>query len=180
MVTGVFDQAAAVELNAFIRDTIGRVRATLLRRGLRGVDLEDCCQQVFVTVIERWSRLRNYPDEGRYGYLHAVCRGAAVDWLRRARRQSDLLLGSETEYDAQTQLPSRSSTEGEYWGLRVHSAMEACLADCAPAVRTTFTLVCLLGHTEEEAAAIQRIPLGTVASRVRRVRSRLRARLSMK
>jgi hypothetical protein len=48
------------------------------------------------------------------------------------------------------------------------------LATTDPHVCSTFLLVYGAGYTEAEAALEQGIPLGTVASRLRRVRSRLK------
>ncbi|MEI9942421.1 MAG: sigma factor-like helix-turn-helix DNA-binding protein [Pseudomonadota bacterium] len=159
------------ELTAFLRDASRRVRVALVRRGLRQVELEDCSQDVLIEVTERWAQLRDYPLAARYGYLYALCRGAAVALFRRSRYQRALFANGVTEDEPDPW--SSSCAEAEYLRQRLRMTIETCLADCAPAARTTFELVCL-GHSEAEVASLQGLPLGTVASRLRRIRSRLR------
>jgi RNA polymerase sigma-70 factor (ECF subfamily) len=168
----VDDRVEDLELTGFVREAARRARPALLKCGVRSAELEDCVQEVLIAVVQRWTQLRSYPSAARYGYLYAICRGTAVDWLRRARYTPALFAHGEAEHEPDPRQPS--CPEREYLGLRVRSAIRAGLANCAPALRATFLLVCLAGHTEAETAALQGIPLGTVASRLRRVRRRLR------
>ena len=159
------------ELTVFLRDASSRVRATLVRRGLRQLDLEDCSQDVLIEVTKRWTQLRGYPLGARHGYVRAVCRGAAVAWFRRSRCQRALFVDSVAEDKPH---PGHSTCpEEEYFGQHLRSTLATCLASCDAATRTTFELVCL-GNSEAEVASLQGLPLGTVASRLRRIRSRLR------
>jgi len=173
LVNGLVDgRVDDLELTAFVRDAARRARPALVKYGVRGADLEDCVQEVLSAVVERWTQLRSYPSAARYGYLYAICRGTAVSWQRRARYMPALFPHREAEHEPDPRQPS--CAERAYLGVRVRAAIRAGLANCAPALRATFLLVCLAGHTEAETAALQGIPLGTVASRLRRVRRRLR------
>jgi RNA polymerase sigma factor (sigma-70 family) len=166
------------ELAWFLREANRSVRAHLAKRGLRNVELDDCAQEVFVRIIERWAKLRTFSQPARDAYLGAVCHGTAIDWLRRARRSDRLFVRADAEHEPD---PRRSRcADREYLGLRVRSTVLSCLADCEPGATTTFALVCLAGHTEAEAASAQGIPRGTVASRLRRIRARLRDELFRK
>jgi RNA polymerase sigma-70 factor, ECF subfamily len=165
-----------LELTTFIRGATRRIHVALTRRGLRDAELEDCAQEVLIDVIERWERLRAYTSAGRTAYVASMCRGAAVSWLRRTRSRHYLFVHEDAELT-----PDRSQAaapEREYFGSCVRGTVESCLAGCDPAAKTTFVLVCVAGHTEAEAASLLDVPLGTVASRLRRVRSRLRKELA--
>lgn len=169
---------AGPELAAFVLVATGRARVALSRRGVRGWALEDCVQEVLVAVTEHWPRIRGYSLSARYGYLHAVCRGTASSWIRRARRNNVLFEYADPAEHADPH--RRTCPESAYSGARVRSTLRACLVEHGPDVQMTFLLVYVAGHTEAEAAEMQGIPLGTVASRLRRVRARLRETLQTK
>jgi len=166
------DAGSHRELTGFLRDARRRARSALIQGGLRNADLEDCTQDVLIDLVKHWTQLRCYAPGARIGYLYAVCRGTLSDWRRRVRRAPDLFETGEP--DDEPDLELTRCGDREYFGLRVRAAVQLALAASEPDVRATFLLVCVVGHTEAEAASLQRVTRGTVASRLRRVRSRVR------
>lgn len=137
-------------------------------RGLLGVDLAaDAQQEVWLTVFRGIGRLTN-PGAFRT-WLYQVTRHRAIDFLRREKRESELL----ATMDDMEEGPSEDPPELPHWPVE-HRSVEAGLAELSAAHRE----VLLLRYWEEmsyaEIALISGCSVGTVRSRLHHAKRRLR------
>ncbi len=142
----------------------GAVRAVL--RGSLGptADVDDLAQEVF---LRAWSALDGWrPRRGSFRtWLLAIARNLARDRLRRrARHPRTLPLGDG---------PAASAPSDP--GLL--EALDGALATLDPERRVAFLLADVHHLPLAEIATIERVPLGTVKSRLDRARKALRAAL---
>jgi RNA polymerase sigma-70 factor (ECF subfamily) len=135
-----------------------------LRRVVGPNEAEDVAQEAFLAV---WASAASYRgDEEARAWLFGIAWRKAKDtqrsWFRRRRR--------DTAWHAHR--PQHEDPTGEL-RYQVAQAMGALSLDQRAAV-----MLCLAqGYTNEEAAAILRLPLGTVKSHVLRGREKLRGLL---
>lgn len=113
-------------------------------------------------LLEAWRKLSHYRGEGSFaGWLNRI---AWSRFLMDARKRKPELLED---------LPEQSFEASPDTKLDLESAM----AKLSAGERAALTLCYALGHSNEEAAAILAMPLGTVKSHVLRGREKLRAML---
>lgn len=120
------DQANAAwdELLVYYRPFITKI---LVRTGLRGLDLEDVRQQIFLKL---WNGLKNYKrDENRArfrNWLSTLVRNAAIDWHKAHRLdQRKLPLDEVGSSDLDPHLPEVEEVIEKEWQRHVvATAME--------------------------------------------------------
>lgn len=135
----------------------------LLRRmGLSGSDADDATQQVFMTTL--------YPEPKpiRPGSERSFLYGVALNVCREHRRKRRAL--GLHDPDKLTQLVAGGSPERQAAARQTFERLDAVLSSMSEEVRATFVLFELEGLSAPEIAALVDIPLGTVASRLRRGR----------
>lgn len=133
----------------------------LVRRlGLPETAADDAAQQVFLIAAERL-------DDIVQGSERAFAFGTALRVARTAQRK----LGREAPTDAsdleRSPLPSPDDLADQ---KRARDMLDAVLERMPEDLRTTFILFELEGLKTREIAEVASIPLGTVASRLRRAR----------
>ena len=122
---------------------------------------DDIAQETF---LEAWRKLSHYRGEGSFaGWLNRI---AWSRFLMDARKRKPELLED---------LPEQSFEASPDTKLDLESAM----AKLSAGERAALTLCYALGHSNEEAAVILAMPLGTVKSHVLRGREKLRAMLEV-
>jgi RNA polymerase sigma-70 factor (ECF subfamily) len=141
----------------------------LLRRlGLSPEQAEDGAQQVFLIVAER---LRDIREGSERAFAYGSALRVAQGMRRRGARES--LLGDELV--AASSLPAPDELSDQRRALaRVDQALSALPLE----LQSVFVLFELSGFTSPEIAEITGVPLGTVASRLRRAREGFRAQLA--
>jgi RNA polymerase sigma-70 factor (ECF subfamily) len=133
-------------------------------------DADDAAQQVFITASRRAADIR--PGSER-AFLYGVTVNAAAKWREtRARRREE----PETELERmEAALPSAE----ELLDRRNARVLLDALLDAMPLeLRIVFVLYEIEQQTAPEIAEALEIPLGTVASRLRRAREDFAARLA--
>jgi RNA polymerase sigma-70 factor (ECF subfamily) len=132
-----------------------------LRRLTRGDHAlaDDLAQETF---LEAWRKLSQYRGEGNFGGW--LTRIAWSRFLMEARKRKPELLEDLPEQGVETSPDAKLDLES---AMRRISANE----------RAALTLCYALGHSNEEAAEILDMPLGTVKSHVLRGREKLRTLL---
>ena len=148
----------AAAFAALVRAHQSRVRAFLLRLSSGDHALADDLAQE--TFLEAFRKLAQYRGEGSFGgWLYRI---AYTRFLmdRRARKEAP------SEIDPE---PSAASEGSDMARLDLERAM----ARLSAAERASLTLCYALGHSNEEAAAILKMPLGTVKSHILRGREKL-------
>lgn len=120
---------------------------------------DDIAQETF---LEAWRKLSQYRGEGSFtGWLTRI---AWSRFLMDARRRKPELLEDLPEQAVETAPDAKLD-------------LERAMARLSASERAAITLCYALGHSNEEAAAILAMPLGTVKSHVLRGREKLRALL---
>lgn len=161
--TKLIARAAAGDSAAFallVRQHQSGLRGFLRRLTRNDPSLaDDIAQEAF---LECWRKLSHYRGDGSFaGWLNRI---AWSRFLMEARKRKPELLED---------LPEQSYEASPDTKLDLESAM----AKLSAGERAALTLCTALGHSNEEAAAILAMPLGTVKSHVLRGREKLRAML---
>ena len=120
---------------------------------------DDLAQETF---LEAWRKLSQYRGEGSF-----------AGWLTRIAWSRFLMEARKRKPELMEDLPEQSIETSPDVALDLESAMRRISA----AERAALTLCYALGHSNEEAAAILEMPLGTVKSHILRGREKLRALL---
>lgn len=161
------DRAAFAELYGRYA---GRLRAFMQRGGAARADAEEIAQDVMVTI---WRRAASF-DPARGGaatWIFAIARNRRIDLIRRARRPepdpADPLFRPDPEPDGLARL---SAAERD-------ARLRAALATLAPEQRAALAAAFFEGLSQSEIAARDRLPLGTVKSRMRLAFQHLRGAL---
>lgn len=145
--------------------TSGRLLGVLVRLLRRRELAEEVLHDVYLKV---WDRAASFePERGAaMAWLIAIARHAALDHLRRQRREptDELPIGPLEPADPRD--PAA--------GAAARRALEACLQELEPEPRRCVVLAYQVGLTYDELAARFDRPLNTVKSWVRRSLLRLR------
>ena len=147
---------------AMVKSTIARLAPEMGR-----ADVEDLCQEVFLTVNSSVFRLTNRASfkSWLYGVVIRKSRQWRRDtWLRRGilRRSARAVFG--------TAAPAESS---EYSRMQLREELEIALAELSPKLREVFVLYTANGLTGEEISETLGISLSVVWTRLHRARKQL-------
>ncbi|WP_316013834.1 sigma-70 family RNA polymerase sigma factor [Roseobacter sp. HKCCA0434] len=155
---------------AFFRRYAGRVKAMLMRRGIAGDRAEDLAQEV---MVQLWRRAETF-DPARASaatWLYTIARNRLIDEARRAARR--VIDPEEPTLDPGPE-PGAERVVGE----RDRDAQVRAALDALPAAQRDVLYASFHGGlSQQEIAARDGVPLGTVKSRVRLAFARLRAQL---
>lgn len=157
-------------LGALVRDHFAYVWRLCRRLGLPEADADDAAQQVFIVASRRAADMRTGSERA---FLYGVAVNAAAKWREaRARRREE----PETELERmEASVPSAE----ELLDRRNARLLLDALLDAMPLeLRVVFVLYEIEQQTAPEIAATLDIPLGTVASRLRRAREDFAARVA--
>ena len=146
-----------------------RVRAFLVAGGLAPTLADDLTQEI---LLEIWRRAERYdPTRASVAtWIFTICRSRRIDALRRERVHL-----VEVEVDPGDPVPSHEL------GLdreRSATALRVALADLPPEQAAVLDGAYFAGKSMSQIAEEQRLPVGTVKSRVRLAVERLRVALS--
>ena len=134
-------------------------------------DGAELAQEAFLNA---WRGLEKFHGESSFAtWLYRLASNAAIDYLRRQRKQRGELSLDDEELglDAVDAGPGpQDAAEGE----EVRSAVAAGLGALSEGHRQVLVLRELQGLSYEEIAAVLAVDLGTVKSRISRARSALR------
>jgi RNA polymerase sigma-70 factor, ECF subfamily len=154
----------------------------LLRRlGLSEADTDDATQQVFVTT------LYPQPKAIRAGSERSFLYGVALNVFREFRRKHSAAMRHSPEplerpNQGTAQVHERLTTQSPELALENKQAwreLQKILSTMTEEVRAAFVLYELEGLTAPEIAQLADIPLGTVASRLRRAREQFSAAIAV-
>lgn len=144
-----------------------------VRRYLRNAeDAEDVVQGAFLEAMKCASRFSGLSKPSTW--LFGIALNLARNQVRR--NCSDMLdTVDETFMD---QIPDKNADPVNTVAMRqIAIKVEALLSDLPPKIRSTFEAVLDGEASYEEAANLLQVPIGTVRSRVSRVRASVRAQL---
>ena len=161
--TNLITRASAGDAAAF--DALVRAHQSRLRGFLRRLSrgdaalADDLAQETF---LEAWRKIAQYRGDGSF-----------AGWLSRIGWSRFLMEARKRKPELLEDIPEPSVEPSPDAKLDLESAMLKISAN----ERATLTLCYALGHSNEQAAEILDMPLGTVKSHILRGREKLRALL---
>jgi RNA polymerase sigma-70 factor (ECF subfamily) len=164
-------RAQRERLGRLFKTHFSKVRALIRRRGLSTVDADDAIQQVFLVASRKAEAIE--PGHER-AYLFAVASRVAADARRSAVRRPDAVCLQPIE-EPSSEAPLAPSLIAQRVALGHLDRLLECLA---PELRSVLILHTVEDWSQPEIAQRLGIPLGTVASRLRRAKETLRSRSS--
>jgi RNA polymerase sigma-70 factor (ECF subfamily) len=157
-------------LGALVREHFAYIWRLCRRLGLPESDADDAAQQVFITASRRVSDMRGGSERA---FLYGVAVNTAAKWRETSARRRE-----EPEAELERMEASVPSAE-ELLDRRNARLLLDALLDAMPLeLRVVFVLYEIEQQTAPEIAEALAIPLGTVASRLRRAREDFAARLA--
>jgi len=155
-------EATEARLAALASDHFDFVWRLLRRQGLSPSDADDAAQQVFMTATRKIDRIR--PGAER-NFLYGTALRVAANARRAARRRS-VETGLDTVPPVSHRTPHDDAELASAWAL-----LDELLA-CMPIELARLLALVEIEQLEvKEAARLERIPVGTAASRLRRARA---------
>lgn len=144
----------------YIRRRVGEGRA------------EDLASETFLVAYRRWDRFDSNKPVRPWLY------GIATNLVRHYRRSEvrQLRAYARTGVDPVT-TGIEEEAIGHVEGARLGRSLAACLAELRPSDRDILLLRAWADLTDQEIAAAMSLPIGTVKSRLSRVRDRIRGSL---
>ena len=155
-------------LQSALEEITPAVFRVLRRMGVMPSEVDDAMQGVLIQIASRWARLAPLQKNELRAYACTVASGVAIDALRRggrARVRQAVLEGTQAMPDSAGRDPENA--------LRQKRDLELLdtVLDALPAERrAVFVLFELEELTLVEIAGELAIPIGTVASRLRKAR----------
>jgi RNA polymerase sigma-70 factor, ECF subfamily len=153
----------AARLSAVLHRHYGGVWRAVRRFGVPAEAAEDATQEVFIIASRKLSIILEGQE---LRYLYGIAMRVAAN-RRRALAARREVLDSELVHAAASQAPQADVLLEQ---RRLRELLDHALDQLPDDLRTTIVLFELEGFSEREIAEICSIPLGTVASRLRRAR----------
>jgi RNA polymerase sigma-70 factor (ECF subfamily) len=162
----------ATEVGRIFRAEFGRSVATLIRV-FGDIDLaEDAVQDAFTVALDRWPRQGLPPNPG--GWITTTARNRAIDRLRRAKRERELLGDvARVVTDSSDVMPPEGI--GPMDDDRLRLIFTCCHPALAPEAQIALTLRLLGGLTTDEVGRAFLVPEATMAKRVTRAKHKIKA-----
>jgi RNA polymerase sigma-70 factor (ECF subfamily) len=160
------DPARRTRLEGMVARDYRLIWRLLRRLGLSPAAADDAAQQVYLIAAERLDDIHEGKERAFvYGTALRVAQG-----VRRKRdRETPGLDAHESELVARAPDPEQLVSQ-----RRQREALDRILAELPLELRAVFVLFELEGLSSPEIAALSDLPLGTVASRLRRAREQFR------
>lgn len=148
-----------------LEEVSSSVYRVLRRMGVPADEVDDALQSVLMQLFRRWDRLGVLPFNELRAYACTVASGTAVDFARRRKLTNKLLV----PLDEEPVLP-KVGAEDAFDQKRALEVLDQVLAKIPQERRVVFVLFELEELSLQEIADRLSIPLGTVASRLRKAR----------
>jgi RNA polymerase sigma-70 factor (ECF subfamily) len=141
----------------------GFIWRSLRRLGVPEANVDDAAQQVFVVAA---NKLAGVSPMGERGFLFAIALRVAADERRARRRRPEVAVGETAPFAFDPTPPADELVEQRQARAMIDSMLEAMPLE----LRTVFVLFEMEDLTTMEIADLLELPMGTVASRLRRAR----------
>jgi len=164
-------------LRALVDAHLDTVWRALKRLGVPDAGADDATQEVFIVAARRLDEIE--PGRER-GYLLGIALRVAADARRALRRRGEVPLDEVGDVVLAGSGQAAGAAEAALDQQRARMALAAVLARMPDELREAFVLFEIEELTAPEAAAALGIPVGTIASRVRRAREFVRAHVPRK
>jgi RNA polymerase sigma-70 factor (ECF subfamily) len=128
-------------------------------------DAEDITQQVFIEAFERLASLK---DPNRLGaWLRTIAIHRSIKLRKREQRRVELNVAALPEGQVPTPVEELEQSE-------LRDQVMAAIGRLSKVQRETVTLYYISGYSQQEVAAIQEVPLGTIKHRLHQARRKLK------
>ena len=164
-------------LRALVDAHLDTVWRALKRLGVPAAGADDATQEVFIVAARRLDEIEHGRERG---YLLGIALRVAADARRALRRRGEVPLDEVGDRALAGGPQAAGAAEAALDQQRTRQALAAALALMPDELREAFVLFELEELTAPEAAAALAVPVGTIASRVRRARDFIRAQISRK
>lgn len=157
-----FERITLPHLNAVTRFALSLTRDP--------ANADDLVQETYLRAYRGWKTFR--PDSDPRRWLFAICRNA---FLRTLRRENRMVESEDGDLDALPAVLGHVQAVRQGLGdlfdvVDVRPAIERAINNLPEPHHSVLILVDLEDHSYEEAAAILKLPIGTVRSRLFRAR----------
>jgi RNA polymerase sigma-70 factor (ECF subfamily) len=163
--------ASKARFDALARDHVEVLWRTLKRLGVPEASADDAVQQVLLVALRRLDEIE--PGRER-PYLLGIAVKVAADVRRAWRRRREVPMEAARELEP---VPGAALAEEVLDQRRALADLAAALDEMPDDNREAFVLFDIEELSAPQVAAVLGIPVGTVASRVRRARELVRQRL---
>jgi RNA polymerase sigma factor (sigma-70 family) len=159
-------------VRTFVMATGGTVRSGV-RMVLGAGDVEDVTQDAMIELLRALPRFRGECTVAQFAARVAVLTAMAA---RRRRRTQERWIARDVGDPARA--PADTTPQVEAEAERRRAAVRRLLDELPEAIAEAMALYFVLGHTVQEIAVATSTPAGTVSSRLRIGKERLRRRLA--
>jgi len=135
-------------------------------------DAEDAAQDVFVKAYQNLNRFK--PEASLLTWLYRIAINTCIDYRRKPFFESLFKTSKEGDVFAVDQLADSPSPERLYESKQISHAIQLALGRLSEKLRTVIVLKEIEGLSYEEIAAILKVSIGTVKSRISRAREELK------
>jgi RNA polymerase sigma-70 factor (ECF subfamily) len=144
---------------------------SLRRLGVQEANVDDAAQQVFVVAA---NKLAGVPTTGERGFLFAIALRVAADERRTRRRRPEIAIDESQREPADIVPLADELIEQRQARELIDRMLESMPLD----LRTVFVLFEMEDMTTAAIADLLELPMGTVASRLRRAREAFQEEIS--
>jgi RNA polymerase sigma-70 factor (ECF subfamily) len=167
--SAVPDSSTDQRVRGLVHDHLDAVVRTLAKLGVPDGALDDAAQQVFLTATAKLAGI----ERGRERpYLLGIALRVASHARRTVQRRRESPLDHEIALPEPGPLPDQLLDE-----RRAYALLETIVAELPDGMREAFVLFEIEELSAGEVGELLEIPVGTVASRVRRAREQVRQSL---
>jgi RNA polymerase sigma-70 factor, ECF subfamily len=152
---------------SLVQNYHGLVFRTLRRLGVAEADVDDATQKVFITLVRRLHEIT--PEQAR-SFVYGVAMRTAANERRATRTRTRELDGSFDDLADYKVADPNPSADDLLQQKRAVAILDTMLDNLSSDLREVFVLCTLEELTAPEVAELLDIPVGTVASRLRRAR----------
>lgn len=156
--------AEKARLRGMVDDHFDAVYVALRRLGVQAAELDDCAQQVFVVASGKLAVIQRGREKA---FLMGTAVHVASHAKRSQRRRREV---PEGDGDAHSRVDERPRPDEIVEQRRLRALLDEVLAAMPEELRTVLVLFELEELTMQEISAALDLPMGTVASRLRRAR----------
>ena len=152
----------AARTRAIVRDHFDFIWRLLRRLGVSQGEVDDAAQQVFIVAVKHLDRITNGSERS---FLYGTAVRTASTFRRSAMRRRKWLGSLLADPRSSDPMPDEEMEKREALAV-----LDEALDELAHDLRRVFILSDIEGLPVSEIALLERIPAGTVASRLRRAR----------
>jgi RNA polymerase sigma-70 factor, ECF subfamily len=153
-----------------LEDQLPRIYRVALRIVANAHAAEEVAQEVCMRAIQSAHSFNGNASWSTW--LHRITVNCSLDHLRRSQRQRDTVISFEAALSDML-LDSEPSPDAAAEEREIHALATATLRQLPDDCRKAFVLTQLDGYSYDQAAEIEGVPRGTIASRVFRAKKLL-------